>query len=74
MTEANTTEEQLANQFASFSPEALKRTYDDLNSTIQANAKPVSRDLSSLKTGLEALLPPLDEMSSGLSRKVAVPE
>jgi hypothetical protein len=74
MMETTAVPQEHANQFASFSTEALKKTFDDMNEAIHAKATTVSRDLSSFKSGLENLLPYLNEMQSFLSQRGSAKE
>jgi hypothetical protein len=69
MTDIVNTDEKLANQFASFSPEALKKTFAELDADLRSKARVVAEDLSSIKKRLDDLLPLLDEMQSFLSQR-----
>jgi hypothetical protein len=65
----DTAETELANEFASFTPEALKKHFDDLNEAIRAKAEPVKQNLCLLKSGVDDLVPHLAVMQSFLSQR-----
>ena len=66
---SDTAETELANQFASFTPEALKKHFADLNEAIRAKAEPVKQNLCLLKSGVDDLVPHLAVMQSFLSQR-----
>jgi len=66
---SDTAETELANQFASFTSEALKKHFDDLNEAIRAKAEPVKQNLCLLKSGVDDLVPQLAIMQSFLSQR-----